>query len=557
MVAGCSSGPSPKSPEDAKAAKLDAAVAAPKPTPAQAAAAAEAAEVDLFKSTFVTDPDTGQKLQRIVKGTPGHYVERGVLRVAYMNERFTMPVLKEDDAAWYIAAVPEAVNRTPEETEATRERAEKAANRPEIPAAELEEVLPPVSAVRLGLQEISEGLPTAGFWRQNFTIADIDGDGRFEIITPPARLTVGKIRAFQLQKDAWMEIPLAFEMPEGRLFDNGGVTAADFNGDGKVDLVAVAHGPAGGPLVAYNLGGRRFRVEGKGLPRSISSRSVAVGDLDEDGRLDIVTLSDTPQGTLKNSLGANPNAMNVVEEGLVPGYDLRAFLQAADGSFSEYHVGLDTACFGYATQLWAKPPDGGEPFIATDCRYQFGMNLVYGFNRAAKSFHTVGSSFVEDFAFHTGVALGLYKGLPGVFEGYTKSGPPDLPKKLDGAGVSIYYRDGAEWKRKRVIKTLDPMPVLSQGIAVGDLDGDGRDDVVWADTATHRLRIFFQRADGEFEELAAGLEPTFENNSTCLKVADLDGDGKNDIVLMYETGTGLPTRSGGLRFFRNLGTQAK
>jgi hypothetical protein len=38
-----------------------------------------------------------------------------------------------------------------------------------------------------------------------------------------------------------------------------------------------------------------------------------------------------------------------------------------------------------------------------------------------------------------------------------------------------------------------------------------------------------------------------------VKVADVDRDGRNDIVLMYEFRTSTPTRAGGIRFFRNAG----
>jgi len=38
-----------------------------------------------------------------------------------------------------------------------------------------------------------------------------------------------------------------------------------------------------------------------------------------------------------------------------------------------------------------------------------------------------------------------------------------------------------------------------------------------------------------------------------VKITDVDGDGKNDVVLMYEYRTAAKTRAGGIRFFRNAG----
>jgi hypothetical protein len=558
MVAGCTAAPSAKSPdrrELPEAAKTPAVNLSGMPTapPEAEETSAQSARETL---TEVTDPKTGQKLERIPKAAKNYHAEKGVVQNWVVNPRFGLPIVREDADAWYVTAP--VLTLAPEEIEALRAKKEEAATAPpEVPAEELEEVVPPISAVRLRLQENSAGLPTAGFWRQNFTLADLDGDGQLEIVTPPPRLTSGQLKAFKLQNGSWQALPLQFDMPEGRLFGNGGVAAADIDGDGKIDLVAVSHGVAGGPLVAYNLGGLHFRVETKGMPRAISSRSVAVGDLDGDGRLDMLTISDVPEYNRRNRLQVNPTAMDPVEAGLDPAYDMRSFMQAEDGTFAENHVGLDAACFGFAVEVWAKPPDGGEPFFASDCRYEGRTMVVYGFDRQARSFHRVGLDFAEAMAIHTGVGLGLYKGLPAAFMGYIKAGPGDLPKKIDGAGVSAYYRERGEWKRKRVVKSLNADVPLSGGIGVGDLDGDGLDDVVWADEASHRLRVFFQQPDGGFAELDPTLEPTFVNRPTCVRVADVDGDGKKDIVLMYETFTGAKTRSGGLRFFRNLGPQTK
>jgi hypothetical protein len=141
------------------------------------------------------------------------------------------------------------------------------------------------------------------------------------------------------------------------------------------------------------------------------------------------------------------------------------------------------------------------------------------------------------------------------FIGYIKGNAPGASedKPTRGHGLSVVYRDGAAWASRRVIKVLTDQVGESQGLGVGDLNGDGLDDVAWADDTLGRVRVLFQTPDGEFEELDPALQPRFPNHSMSVKVVDVDRDGRNDIVLMFEFRTSDKSRAGGLKFFRNAG----
>lgn len=70
-----------------------------------------------------------------------------------------------------------------------------------------------------------------------------------------------------------------------------------------------------------------------------------------------------------------------------------------------------------------------------------------------------------------------------------------------------------------------------RSVALGDLDGDGKLDVVAADPAGARLFVYLHGPDGP---LAPRVFPTLGGVSAC-RLADLDGDKKAEILLLSES----------------------
>ena len=382
--------------------------------------------------------------------------------------------------------------------------------------------------------------------------AEVEAAPEIAEITVPADRTLGVGEKYLL--------PVSYTPAEAEntlTYASGGIAAADMDGDDRPDVVPIGHGS--GPFVSYNLGGFRFRREARGLPRRMSGRAVSAGDLDGDGRADLVAISDESEGSnlkrlqMKAEAEGRP-APGASDDGYKLGIDTRAFFGSAAGTFAEKSAGLEVACFGYTIELNAAPRDAGAPFFASGCRYQGGRAILFEYDRKTGAFFNKGRGLAEDYGFHSGTALGTYQGRPAAFVTYVKGNARGATQgPFRGHGVSIYYRDGQEWKRKRLLKVLAKVGTESQGIGVGDLNGDGLDDVALGDDSVGRVRVFFQTPAGDFEELDPELQPKHVNRSMSVKIVDVDGDGKNDIVLMYEYRTAAKTRAGGLRFFRNAG----
>lgn len=188
---------------------------------------------------------------------------------------------------------------------------------------------------RLQLEPFGNGLPDSGQWRNGFRIADMNGDGHPDIVHGPERKGRRMPNIFLGDgKGNWRLWSEAKFPPLP--YDYGDVAVADFNGDGRPDLALAVH--LHGVIALVADGPESFKEWGKGLdfyvassgaapPKEqiFSSHAVAAADMNGDGRPDLVALGEGPRLALPTP-GETASA--------VPGgYGMVVYFNQGDGSW--------------------------------------------------------------------------------------------------------------------------------------------------------------------------------------------------------------------------------
>jgi hypothetical protein len=463
----------------------------------------------------------------------------------------TIEIYKEDDK-YYYTSEPKFL---PEEVEAKRkqlaqQQAAKASGpaaapsaapppmSPGVSAEDFENIAVPVASGRIRLEDVADsGLPAAGMWRASFAVADMNGDGIADIVAPPNRMGDGKLRVWLGNgKGAFKAMPVSFTedgKPAPRFtVDYGAVAVGDLDGDGSMDIVSASHGK--GLVALYGDGKGAFRVVREGFPKTdFSSQAVALLDSDGDGKLDVVASRDGPGQDQK---------------GTIDRQQVRVFLNRGEKGFEWKKDALIGGFYSNSLSAWDYDGSGRKD-ILTGSNYTGALTLLWK-NQGDDTFAPVSFDAIELYAYH-------FTAVPGTFgkdrlaafadSYFAQANVPDATRSV---GISVYVLRDGKWERHRIWREKGGKASVS-AIAMGDMNGDGLDDVVFADNGSRRVRVLFQQPDGSFAELDPKLEPAIASLGQWLRLADLNGDGRLDIALSRTVSSSSPNESGGWNVYLN------
>ena len=358
---------------------------------------------------------------------------------------------------------------------------------------------------------------------QSVAIGDLDGDGKADLVAAhgadfPVDLRKLRTVSVLLNRGDGRFKP-SHPYPTGKEGDELGawsIAIGDLNGDGKLD---VATGNPGAKSVSVLVNSGRGTFEAPvNYALNREPWDVAIADLNVDGKLDLAT--------------ANPNTVSVL-------------LNRGDGSFGDkvdFPTGRSTWSFAVGDLN-----GDGKPDIAT--ANNNGLSTI------SVLINQGDGSFEPKVDYRTGpgprsVAIGDLNndGKPDVVTANGTSNPGGDGGWIDS--ISVLLNKGGGMLRSKRDYRLEDLEFVS--VRIGDLNGDRKPDIAASGASDDwTITVFVNKGDGTFRaHYKYGPIPyngdTVDLGSEAIALGDLNGDRRLDVVVPKWTKVSVFLNSPGL-----------
>ena len=382
--------------------------------------------------------------------------------------------------------------------------------------------------------------PFPQFWALSVSMGDLDGNGKPDLAVANSRLN--RVSVLQNQSSAGS---LAFaehvDLTVGA--SPSYVSIGDLDGDGKPDL-GVTYGNYNWQRTVSllrnlsNAAGLAFE-ERVDFEAGWRISSMTIGDLDDDGRPDLAVADDYRASVFRNLQGltvssVSPAIAKVGDEVTIEG---AKFSTTPAENLVDFGGVMGTVTSATSSELIVEVPMGAR----------FGPISVTVGGRTASS----SQFFLPTFAGPGGISTDTF----GPAVNFAFGGTPQSVSvgDLDGDGkpdMAVAIQDS---NTVAVLRNTSSSGALSQesfdrigdfavdtgpnSVSIGDLDGDGKLDLVTTNTGTDIFSLnntvsVLRNTSGP-DDLTFGdkVDFTVGSGPNSVSIGDLDGDGKPDLVV--------------------------
>ncbi|GEM_PF-1628483 len=390
-------------------------------------------------------------------------------------------------------------------------------------------------------------IPPAPTRTYDVEFADFDGDGDLDLF----QANYGE-PCTVLENDGRGRFLPAGTLGLAPTTDRGFHTSAavgDLDGDGRLDvLVGTFQGQS---FVLRNHGGLRLAEDRRAIPAGeMSTYDVALADLDGDGDLDaFFANSSNPSVLMLNDGKGRFEKAKDFHSPDDKAYDIEVFDADGDGALDLFvavwgdrqdalYLSRTKTPGPKEVQVLRVEPNYGPPGLPTYVTIR-GRNFVKGMKAS------IGGRPV------TGVSLWNDRQMNGWI-------PPGAPGEVDltvtppgGKPIRVQRAFGYEVPPKGAFLDATPLvlgsePRSTASVAAGDVDGDGLPDLVFADT-NRGARLRLSKKGGLMRK---GTLPKMSASANEVELADLNGDGRLDLIVVDAGGKPWILEGGGNGSFK-------
>jgi len=315
-----------------------------------------------------------------------------------------------------------------------------------------------------------------------------------------------------------------------------GVAWLDYDNDGFQDLFFVDGAPGSSNALYHNNHNGTFTDVARqagvtGAGTTLFKVGVAVGDVDNDGFLDLYVTGYGPNVLYRNN--GNGTFTDITAKAGVAGLPTEWSTSAGFFDFDKDGF-LDLYVANY---LDYRPSD--NPY----CGFQkpgYRMYCTPGIfdGTADRLFHNNGNGTFTDVSKAAGIANRTGKGLGVTFCDYDRDGWVDIFVANDLVRNFLYHNNGNGTFRDVAYAAgvgfgPDGKPRAGMGVDCGDIDGNGYPDLLVTNFEDELNGVFKNLGNGAFEDIGAtgGLRSSLEALGFGAKFFDFDNDADLDIVV--------------------------